>query len=66
MPTAAKLMMSDEPPALMKGSVIPVTGMSETTTAMLMNAWRLIQAVIPAASRPPNVSGAASAVFTPW
>ncbi len=66
MPTAAKLMINDEPPALMNGRVIPVTGMSETTTAMLMNAWRLIQAVMPAASRAPNVSGAERAVRTPW
>lgn len=66
MPTAAKLMMSDEPPALMNGRVIPVTGRSETTTPMLMKAWRLIQAVTPAARRAPNVSGAASAVLIPW
>jgi hypothetical protein len=37
-PTAAKLMMSDEPPALMNGSVMPVIGTSVTTTPMLMNA----------------------------
>ena len=66
MPTAAKLMMSDDPPALMNGSVMPVTGRSETTTPMLMNAWTEIQAVTPAARRAPNVSGAASAVLTPW
>ena len=64
-PTAAKLMMSDEPPALMNGSVIPVIGSSATTTPMLMNAWRHSQAVIPAASSAPNVSGAASATRTP-
>ena len=57
-PTAAKLMMSDDPPALMNGSVIPVIGSSATTTPMLMNAWRQSQAVIPAASSAPNVSGA--------
>lgn len=66
MPTAAKLMMSDDPPALMNGRVIPVIGRIETTTPMLMNAWMQIQAVIPAARRPPNVSGADSAVLTPW
>ena len=38
-PTAAKLMMRDEPPALMNGRVMPVIGTSVTTTAMLMNAW---------------------------
>lgn len=37
-PAAAKLTSSDEPPALMNGSVMPVTGSSATTTAMLMNA----------------------------
>ena len=65
MPTAAKLMISDEPPAETNGSGIPVTGMSPTTTPMLMNAWRQIQAVIPAASSAPNVSGAPSATRTP-
>ena len=53
-------MISDEPPALMNGRVMPVTGMSATTTPMLMKAWMQSQAVIPAASRAPNVSGAAS------
>ena len=37
-PAAAKLTSSDEPPALMNGSVMPVTGRSATTTPMLMNA----------------------------
>ncbi len=60
MPTAARLMVSDEPPALMNGSVMPVTGISATTTPILMNAWMQSQAVIPAASRAPKVSGAAS------
>ena len=58
-------MMSDEPPALRNGSVIPVTGTSETTTAMLMNAWRQSHAVIPAARSAPNVSGARNAVRIP-
>ena len=64
-PTAAKLMMSDEPPALRNGRVIPVMGTSVTTTAMLMNAWMHSQPVIPAAWSAPNVSGAASATRTP-
>ena len=58
-------MMRDEPPALMNGRVIPVIGSSATTTPMLMNAWRQIQAVIPAASSAPNVSGADRATRTP-
>ena len=58
-------MVSDDPPALMNGSVMPVTGMSVTTTPMLMNAWMHSQAVIPAARSAPNVSGADSAVRMP-
>ena len=58
-------MMRDEPPALMNGSVIPVIGRRATTTPMLMNACRQIQAVMPAASSAPNVSGAARATRTP-
>ena len=65
MPTAAKLMISDDPPAETNGSGMPVTGMSPTTTPMLMNAWRQIQAVMPAASSAPNVSGAPSEVRIP-
>ena len=65
MPTAARLMVRDEPPALMNGSVIPVTGINATTTPMLMNAWMQSQAVMPAARSAPNVSGAASATRMP-
>ena len=50
-PIAAKLMMSEEPPALRNGSVIPVIGRSATTTPMLKKACRHSQAVMPAASR---------------
>ena len=64
-PTAAKLMMRDEPPALMNGRVMPVIGTSVTTTAMLMNACRQSHAVMPAASSAPKVSGAASATRIP-
>ena len=65
MPTAARLMVSDDPPALMNGKVMPVTGISATTTPMLMNAWMQIQAVTPAASSAPNVSGAPRLVRIP-
>lgn len=65
MPTAAKLMMSDEPPALRNGRVMPVIGTSVTTTAILMNAWMHSQPVMPAASSAPNVSGAPRATRTP-
>ncbi len=65
MPAATKLMISDEPPAETNGSVMPVTGTSATTTPMLMSAWTHTQAVMPAASSPPNVSGARTAVRMP-
>ena len=64
-PTAAKLTTSDEPPALMNGSVMPVTGRSATTTPMFTNAWMQSHAVIPPASSAPNVSGARIAVRMP-
>jgi hypothetical protein len=55
---AAKLMMSDEPPALMNGSVMPVIGTRVTTTPMLMNAWRHSQAGDPGCQqRPEGVGG---------
>jgi len=53
------------PPAETNGSVIPVTGTIATTTPMLINAWKHIQAVMPAATRPPKVSGARMAVRMP-
>ena len=65
MPTAAKLTMSDEPPSLTNGSVMPVMGSRLTTTAMLMKAWKTSQAVMPMAIRPPKVSGALSAMRLP-
>jgi len=65
MPTAAKLIVSDEPPALTNGSVMPVIGSRATTTPMLMNAWTQSQVVMPAASKAPNVSGAERAIRNP-
>lgn len=65
MPAAAKLTSSEDPPALMNGSVMPVTGRRATTTPMLMNAWKQSHAVIPAARSAPKVSGARSAVRMP-
>lgn len=58
-------MVSEEPPALIKGSVIPVIGNRATTTPMLMKAWTHNQVVIPAASSEPKVSGAARATRSP-
>jgi len=64
-PTAAKFTTSDEPPWETNGRVMPVTGIKASTTQMLMIAWKVIQAVMPAASRPPKVSGARRAVLIP-
>jgi len=60
-----KLTTSDEPPALTNGRVMPVIGSRTTTTPMLMKACSTSQAVMPAASRAPKVSGAESATRTP-
>lgn len=65
MPTAARLTMSDEPPALTNGRVMPVTGRSDTTTPMFTKACTVTKTVMPAASSPPNVSGAPSATRSP-
>ena len=63
---AARLMVSADPPALMNGSGIPVTGMRAVTTIMLMNACATSQVVMPHATRPENVSGALIAIRYPW
>ena len=50
---------------LRKGSGMPVMGMRLTTTAMLMKAWKVSQAVMPSAISPPKVSGAFMATRIP-
>ncbi len=55
-------MVSADPPALMNGSGMPVTGMSAVTTIMLTKAWTTSQVVIPQATRPEKVSGAVIAI----
>jgi hypothetical protein len=65
MPTAAKLIVSEEPPALTNGRVIPVIGRRATTTPILMKAWTQSQVVMPAARRAPKVSGAERAIRNP-
>lgn len=44
---------------------MPVMGMRLTTTPMLMKAWKVSQAVMPKANKPPNVSGARMATRMP-
>ena len=65
MPTAAKLTMSDEPPALTNGSGIPFVGISPSTTLMFTNACTAIIVVNPSARNAPNRSGASTAARSP-
>ena len=62
MPIAARLMVNAEPPALMNGSGMPVTGRSAVTTIMLTKACAMSHVVMPQARRPENVSGALIAI----
>ncbi len=61
-PTAARLMVSADPPALMNGSGMPVTGSNAATTIMLTKACTTSQVVMPQATSPEKVSGAAIAI----
>ena len=47
MPTAARVITSDEPPKEMNGRGIPVTGSTPITAPMLMTAWLVIHVVTP-------------------
>lgn len=55
-------MVSADPPALMNGRGMPVTGMSALTTIMLMKACTTSQVVMPQATSPLKVSGAVMAM----
>ena len=58
-PTAARLTTSDDPPSLTNGQRHAREGQQvRRRRAMLMNAWNASHAVMPSASRAPNVSGA--------
>ena len=59
---AARLMVSADPPALMNGRGMPVTGMSAVTTIMLTHAWTTSHVVMPQATSPEKVSGAVIAI----
>ncbi len=51
-PIAARLMVSADPPALMNGSGMPVTGRSAVTTIMLTKAWAMSHVVMPHGEQP--------------
>ena len=56
---------SDEPPYEIRGSVMPVSGMSLRLPAAMMNAWTAITSARPAASSARNSSCAAAAIRSP-
>ena len=64
-PIAAMVKMRDVLPALMSGSGSPVGGMEPLTTSALTSVCTAIAAVIPPASRKPNLSRLRAAVRTP-
>ena len=53
------------PPKERNGRVIPVIGNKPSTAPILINAWIMIQVVVPAANRRPKASGAFKAVDRP-
>ena len=55
-PTDASTAQCDDPPALMKGSVIPVSGRSERFTPTLIIPWNPSHAPTPEATRSPKRS----------
>src|ERR1051325_8560172 len=58
MPIPTKLMTSDDPPLLTKGSGMPFVGIRPSTTLTLMNACTATIVVRPSARNGPNVAGA--------
>ena len=65
MPMDVRVTTMLEPPALMKGSALPVKGINPTITAMFIKASRPIQVVRPKASKAPNWSWAFLAMTKP-
>ena len=55
-------MVSADPPALMNGSGMPVTGIRAVTTIMLIDACTTSHVVMPQATSPEKVSGAVMAM----
>ena len=54
MPQVISLVIKEEPPELMKGRVMPVNGRELVSTPILINAWKTMTHVDPAASSLPN------------
>ena len=64
-PTMMKLAMSDEPPWLMKGSVMPVSGMRRVTPPTMINACSTMMEVRPTAVNELTSDFARAAVTMP-
>ena len=64
-PTMMKLAMSDEPPWLMKGSVMPVRGMRRVTPPTMINACSTMMEVRPTAVNELTSDFARAAVTMP-
>ena len=65
MPMPASVTIMLVPPKLMNGTGTPVSGSTPSTPPKLSTAWPTTSAVMPAASRWPNGSFAASAIEKP-
>ena len=59
------LAISDEPPTLTKGSVIPVTGARPIVMPTLTKIWKTNANTIPAATMAENPSRATVTIFSP-
>ena len=64
-PIPAKLISSDDPPALTNGSGSPFVGIRPSTTLMFTSACTATIVVSPSARSAPNASGARSAMRIP-
>src|SRR5262245_47093412 len=64
-PIIAMLAMSDEPPTLTKGSVIPVTGARPIVIPTLTKIWKTNAKTTPAATIAENPSRATVTIFSP-
>jgi hypothetical protein len=65
MPSATRVLSSDDRPAEMRGSGTPSGGSTPITAPMLTTAWTTIQAVMPVAARRANRSGTRRAIRRP-
>ena len=65
MPSATRVLSSEDSPAETSGSGTPVIGITTSTAPMLTTAWTTIHAVMPVAARRANMSGTRRAIRRP-